>query len=232
MPFGYSLTPKLQKGALVELSEPFLGPIPNIILFQYNPESFTRDLEPWSPPTAEEGEQPTESTAQPFDPGETFSLTLELDASDALEEPILHPVAVVAGIADRIAALEMLLYPLGDSLLGARFAKFFGQTDLVPRASVPIVLFIWGPGRIVPVRIERFSVEEQAFNPLLYPIRAKVSIGLRVLTDAAFVRPDRELTSAEELAVEAYKWTRKQKEALARANLLNSAESALGMLPF
>lgn len=232
MPDGYSRSPKLVKGALVELAEPFLGPVPNIIVFQYNPESFTRELSPWTPPGEEDGDASSDSTAQPFDPGETFSLELELDATDALEEPLLHPVAVVAGVADRIAALEMLLYPLGDSLLGDMFGSFFGATEAVPRASVPIVLFIWGPGRIVPVRLNSFTVEEQAFNPLLYPIRAKVSIALKVLTDAAFVRAGHELTGAEALAVGAYKWTRGQKEILARANLANSAESVLGMLPF
>lgn len=114
MPTGYSQSPKLLKGALVELSEPFLGPIPNVIVFQYNPETLTRELMPWAPPTEAEGtEPPTSGTAQPFDPTETFSLALELDAADALEEPESHPVAVLAGVADRIAALEMLLYQIG-----------------------------------------------------------------------------------------------------------------------
>jgi hypothetical protein len=127
----------------------------------------------------------------------------------------------------------MLLYPLGDSLLGGAFGSLFGNVDAVPRASVPIVLFVWGPGRVVPVRLKTFSVDEQAFNTLLYPIRATVTVGLQVLTDAAFAAVDKkEFAPAEELAVKAYKWTRKQKEVLARANLLNSAESILGMLPF
>jgi hypothetical protein len=228
---GYSRSPKLLKGALVELAEPFLGPIPNIILFQYNPESMTRTMTPWSPSESEDG-QASEGTAQPFDPGESFDLTLEIDATDALEEPTTHPVAVISGVADRIAALEMLLYPLGDSLLGGALGSLFGAVEAVPRASVPIVLFVWGPGRIVPVRLTSFSVDEQAFNPILYPIRATVTIGLKVLTASAFEKPGKELTMAEELAVGAYKWTRGQKEVLARLNLLNSAESILGMLSF
>jgi hypothetical protein len=214
------------------LAEPFLGPIPNIIMFQYNPESVTRDLTPWAPPTEREGGKGPEPTAQPFDPGESFDLELELDATDALEEPVTHPAAVLAGVADRIAAMEMLLYPPGDSLLGNAFGSLFGSTEAVPRASVPIVLFVWGPGRIVPVRLTSFSVDEQAFNPMLYPVRAKVTIGLQVLTEAAFNKPGKTLSGAEELAVMAYKWTRGQREILARANLLNSAESILGMLPF
>ena len=229
---GYSRSPKLLKGALVELAEPFLGPIPNIILFQYNPETVTRTLTPWAPPAEDDAAQASDGTAQPFDPSESFTLDLELDATDALEEPLTHPVAVLSGVADRIAALEMLLYPLGDSLLGGALGSLFGAVEAVPRASVPIVLFVWGPGRIVPVRLTSFTVEEQAYNPILYPIRAKVSVGLKVLTDAAFTKPGKELTLAEEIAVGAYKWTRGQKEVLARLNLLNSAESILGMLSF
>ena len=123
MPTGYPRSPKLLKGALIELSEPFLGPVPNIIVFQYNPETLSRTLNPWKPSSGEGtgADSGAANTAQPFDPGETITLTLELDATDALEEPESHPVAVVSGVADRIAALEMLLYPTGDSLLGSVF---------------------------------------------------------------------------------------------------------------
>ena len=230
MPDGYSRSPRLLKGALIELSEPFLGPIPNVIVFQYNPESMKRELTPWNPPSETESKE-ADSTAQPFDPGEEFDLTLELDASDALETPESHPVAVLSGVADRIAAMEMLLYPPGDSLLGGVLGSLFGG-EAVPRASVPVVLFAWGPGRIVPVRLIRFSVDETAFNPTLYPIHAKVSVGLKVLTDAAFTAPGKSPTAAESVAIAAYKWTRGQKEFLARTNLLNSAESVVATLPF
>src|SRR5688500_56836 len=103
-------SPKLLKGALIEFSERFIGPFPNVIVFQYNPETMTRTLEVWSPPEAAAaggGCEGTPSTAdaaarvQPADPPETFTLTLELDATDALEQPENHPVATVSGVADR-----------------------------------------------------------------------------------------------------------------------------------
>ena len=228
MPDGFPRSPRLIKGALIELAEPFLGPVPNVIVFQYNPETMKREFTPWSAPSDAEGAA-AESTAQPYDPSETFDLTLELDATDALEEADSHPVALVSGIADRIAAMEMLLYPVGDSLIGGAIASLLGGG--VPRASVPVVLFAWGPGRIVPVRLVHFSVDETAFNALLYPVHAKVTVGLRVLTDAAFVKPGKIPTAAEALAIMAYKWTRGQKETLARTNLMNSAESIAGMIP-
>src|SRR5215469_16084140 len=123
---GYSRSPKLLKGALIQFSAPLLIPIPNIIIFQYNPETMSRSLTPWAPPSEESVAKAQKEVpnflnlmAQPFDPHESFSLTLELDAADALEEPLSHPVAVIAGVADRIAAMEMLLYPPEKSALGA-----------------------------------------------------------------------------------------------------------------
>ncbi len=227
---GYTRSPRLLKGAFVKLSEEFLVPVPSIIVFQYNPETVTRTLTPHTPST-EEGE---ETLAEPFDPQETISLTLELDAADALEEPDSHPTAVIAGVADRIAALEMLLYPSGDTggLLGEAISSLLGAADVVPRNSVPVVLFVWGPGYIVPVRLTSFQVEEEAFSPTLYPIRAKVTVEMRVLTESAFNKPDRDMSASEKIAVVAYKYTRTQKEVLAMANLANSVESILGMLPF
>lgn len=254
---GYTRSPKLLKGALIQFSAPMLIPIPNIIIFQYNPETMTRNLEPWKPAekvayeSKEEAERAaaelTNTLSQPFDPQETFSLTLELDAADALESPGSHPVATIAGVADRISAMEMLCYPPGPGALGGLLnvsvsvsigaggisASIGAAADVVPRREVPIVLFFWGPGRIVPVRITSFSVEEQQYSPLLYPIRAKVSIGLTVLNENHLlnVAGDTSQSATVEIAKACYKFTQAQKEALALANLANSVESIIGMLP-
>lgn len=248
---GYSRSPRLLKGALIEFSSRFIGPIPNIIIFQYNPETLSRSLQPWAPPQAPAasstggGDSAVASsssgasssgsaTAQPYDPGETFSLSLELDATDALETPENHPVAVLTGVADRIAAMEMLLYPdkEGSDLLGAigDVLSLTSEDDPEPRYSVPILLFVWGPGRIVPVRVSTFTVEEQAFSTALYPIRAKVSIGLTVLSPHDLKdHPD---SISKEIAITAYDFTFAQKNILSTANMANSVESILGMLPF
>ncbi len=257
---GYSRSPRLLKGALIQFSAPMLIPIPNIIVFQYNPESMTRQLTPWSPVARSRtynedgtisgdtltGEQ-LNQLSQPFDPQETFSLTLELDAADALEFPDTHPVAVLAGVADRISAMELLCYPPGPGALGGLLnvsvnvsigagglsASLGAAADVVPRKTVPIVLFFWGPGRIVPVRITGFSVEEQRFSPTLYPIRAKVTIGLRVLDENHLLNVEGNTSDAAivQIAKACYKFTQVQKELLATANLANSVESIIGMLP-
>jgi hypothetical protein len=248
---GYSRSPKLLKGAIIQFSAPLLIPIPNIIIFQYNPETMSRTLTPWAPPEKDDqgniiDKKITNTLGQPYDPAETFSLALELDAADALEEPATHPIAVVSGVADRIAAMEMLLYPPGESTLGGLLTGSLsgsvslgaGGLSLSSTASavikakqdeVPIVLFFWGPGRIVPVRITTFSVDEQAYSPILYPLRAKVTIGLKII-DASSLTDDK--SAIVKIAKACYTFTRAQKEALALANIANSVESIMGMLPF
>jgi len=267
---SYPNSPLLLKGALIYFGAPMLIPIPNIIIFQYNPETMTRSLTPWQPPAREvtsayEGEgaarrvstrtaeltaQQRYALAQPYDPAETFSLTLELDATDALERPESHPVAVATGVADRLAAIEMLLYPPGDSLLGGLLGSVSASVSFsagglsvgggaaaqdaqLERKDAPIVLFFWGPGRIVPVRITSLSIEEQQFSPLLYPTRAKASIGIKVLDldDLVQVTGDAAHGATVEMAKACYKFTRGQKEVLATANLANAVESIVGMLP-
>jgi hypothetical protein len=233
---GYSRSPKLLKGALVELSSRFIGPVPNIIVFQYNPETLTRTLTAWQPSGRRAEGQPAKSaaTAQPTDPPESFTLTLELDATDDLEEG--DPVTVISGVSDRIAALEMLLYPQEDSLLGDLVGAIGSALSggaiaaPLPRRSVPIVLFVWGPGRIVPVRLTSFSVEEQAYSPTLYPIRARVSVGLKVLTPSDL--KGHWDASGKALAEAAFNFTRKQKQVWAAANIANNVEAILGLLPF
>jgi hypothetical protein len=244
---GFSRSPKLLKGALVGITQQLMIPIPNIIIFHYNPTSLSRNMEPYREESESDhasGPKQTPDTSQPFDPSETFSLALELDATDALEEPETHPVAFLTGVADRIAAMEMLLYPRGDSLLGGLLgsasaslsvgsggvsASLGAGADVVPRQEVQIVLFVWGPGRIVPVRLTSFAVEEQFFSPILYPIHAKVTIGLKVLTPENLPKED---SVSKDLAVACYQFTRGQKEVLALANVANTVESILGMLPF
>jgi hypothetical protein len=252
---GLSKSPILLKGALVSFSGQLVSATPTIIAFQYNPESLTRSLEVWGPDagvSSVDSQQPqssaavSQSRAQPKDPAETINLTLEFDAADFLENPDSFPVESVSGIADRIAAIEMLLYPQPDSLIGGLLGSIGGalggdvgdalsnaanalNTSIVPRGTVPIVLFVWGANRIVPVRLTTFSVEEQAFSPLLFPIRAKVTVGMKVLTPNDLSRtPDVE----EELAIAAYNYSILQKRTLAAANVAGNQNAILSLLSF
>lgn len=236
------LSRRLLKGAFIRLDEMGIGPVPQIIVFQYNPETLSRKFKTYEKPLDKEGTKPDPAAqAAPYDPEEEMDVVVELDATDDLEEPLAHPVAMLAGVADRIAAMEMLMYPSDEvGLLSSAVASLAGALGIgggaqIPtRRESPVVLLVWGPGRIVPVKITTFAVEEQAFNPALYPIRAKVSIGVKILTEDFFQSraEGRNLTPAEEMAQSAYRFTLKQKKVLAAANVANSAESILSMLPF
>jgi hypothetical protein len=238
------LAPLLLKGAFIRLDETAIGAVPQIIVFQYNPESLSRKFKPYEAPAKDKaGEKPDPSArAAPYDPEEEMDIAVEFDATDDLEQPESHPIAVLAGVADRIAALEMLMYPSDElGLLSSAISSLAGALGLggggveIPKdREVPVVLLTWGPGRVVPVKITSFSVEEQAFNPALYPIRAKVTVGVKVLTEDYFNSrtESKQLTSAEAMAQTAYRYTFKQKKTLAAANVANNLDSILSTLPF
>jgi hypothetical protein len=244
MTIGYSQTPRLLKGAIIQFSAPLFVPVPNIIIFQYNPESLSRSLEIWKPPADEKSAADLKQQSlevQPQDPEESFNVVLELDATDEMENPVLHPQTIISGVADRIAALEVLTYPpdtsssglLGGSLtvaasaIGGLTAGGSATVTVAERKTVPLILFFFGPGRIVPVRITTLTVDEQAFNPLLYPIRAKVTVGMKVLNPAGLTDDN---TAVYKLAKACYEFTLGQKKALA---LARDAENALDVLtPF
>lgn len=228
---GSQRTPRVVKGAFVQLVKNLVGIVPNIVVFQYNPEKLTHALTPWNPFETDQTQRGAQApTVQPFNPRETFSLAIELDAADDLEDG--KPLAIVAGVADRLAALKKLTLPtkgpIGD-LIESATALAGGAAAQAQRPTVPIVLFAWGPGRILPVRITSFSVEETLFSPTLHPLQAKVTLALEVLTPDVF-KCHRDPTA--DLAVAAYNFTKAQEDALAVANLANTADSLLGFLPF
>lgn len=238
------LAPKILKGAFIRLDETGIGAVPQTIVFQYNPESLSRKFKPYEKPADKEGDKPDAAArAAPYDPEEEMDVVISFDAIDDLEEPERHPQAVVIGVADRIAALEMLMYPSKETgLLSSAINAIAGALgagggkEVPENPEVPIVLLAWGPGRVVPVKITSFAVEEQAFNSALYPIRAKVTVGVKVLTEDYFNSKARTQsdtpTPAEAIARSAYRYTMTQKKILAAANVANNVDSLLSTLPF
>lgn len=227
---GYTRSPRLVRGALVQLAEDVVGIIPNVIPFQYNPETLSRKLTPWNPFEVDQTARgQIAPTAQPFDPKEAMTMEIHFDAADQLEES--DPVAAQFGVADRIAAIEKLLMPsqglLGD-LLGAA-AALAGAPQPPQRPTVPVALLVWGPGRILPVRVTDYSIDETTFLPSLQPLTAKISLSLEVLTPDVFRC---ETGPAVELAVAAYRFFRLQQSALALQYNARNAVQALSLLPF
>ena len=174
---GFVGSPQLLRGGIVVV-HPGSGAIQRVITLQYNPDSISRTLQ-----VQGAGESGARSEALRFKgPAvETFKLEAEMDAIDQLEFPEKHKNAVRFGLLPQIAALETLLYPSVSSLVSNNNLAARGRLEIISTES-PLTLFVWSPERVVPVRITEFSVTEEAFDPSLNPIRAKVSLGMRVLS--------------------------------------------------
>ena len=80
-----------------------------------------------------------------------------------------------------MSALETLVYPSSQTLQRNFGLARQGTLEIMPMLA-PLTLFVWSASRIVPVRLTEFSISEEAFDPSLNPLRAKVSLGMRVLS--------------------------------------------------
>lgn len=172
-------SPKLIKGGLIVMA-PGGGAVRNIIALQYNSDQLQISYSVQGVGGDGGGER-----AQPFrlkGPAvETIKLEAEIDATDQLEFPNENPVATAAGVSPQLAVLEALVNPSVDELLNVAAQATGGTLEILP-PEAPLVLFVWGKNRVAPVRVSDISITEEAFDPALNPIRAKVSLGLRVMS--------------------------------------------------
>jgi len=178
------ISPLLRKGAIIML-DPTTGIPLGTIPLQYNPESITRSLKPQSV-----GDEPdrTEILRLKGPAIETIKCTVEIDATDLLASG--DPSTLSFGIQPQLAQLEMLIYPSSLELIANEVLSLIGTIEILPMESA-LTLFAWNTTRITPVRITDLEVTEEAFDPQLNPIRAKVSLGMRVLSvsDVSFLSP-------------------------------------------
>ena len=237
---------KYIRGALVEFMDTFLIPLPNIIIFQFNPETMSHTwTQPEAAPAPAGGGQANPLAVSGL-PGESFSFALKMDAYDTISDgnPVSEGIARLSGVYSRLAALEMLLYPVetgGGGLLGSVSVSVGGAgiggsagggaapDPTVPAKQVPTVLFVWGPGRILPVRVTDYGIDETTFLPSLQPLSAKINLTLEVLTPDVFRC---ESGPAVALAVAAYRYFRLQQNTLALEYNTRNAVQALSLLPF
>ena len=156
------------------------GAVRRAISLQYNPDTLTRSYQVQGVGGDGGGER-----AQPFrlkGPAiESIKLDAEIDATDQLEFPDNNANAVAFGIAPQLAVLEALVHPSVEELMNVAAQSASGTLEILP-PEAPLVLFIWSRSQVVPVRVTEFSITEEAFDPNLNPIRAKVSLGLRVMS--------------------------------------------------
>ena len=173
-------SPKLLKGALVTI-DPDKPQARQVIEFQYNPETMTRRLEPRA--MGGEGGDKVEVYRLTGTPKETITLSIEIDATDKLEQG--DPQVVAAGIHHVLAALEVLVYPTVETVTQNLSLAQQGNIEIIP-PEAPLTLLIWGPERVLPVRLSSLSITEEAYDPNLNPIQAKAELSLQVLAYSDF----------------------------------------------
>jgi hypothetical protein len=230
------------RGAFIQFNKSFPLPVPNLILFQYNPDTMTHT---WTPARSGGSNAPGQNPSNPLavtgPPEESFSFNLVMDSNESIADgnPVTSQLAETSGVYPRLAALEMLLFPVpvpGTGLVGSVSSAIsvpgddLNDSDVVPTGNLPVVFFVWGPGRIAPVRVDTLTITETLYDSsTLVPIQASAQIGLKVLTmpELQFIEgPSGKLAQAAAI----YSLT--LREALAISNLANSTESIAGMLPF
>jgi hypothetical protein len=170
-------SPRLLKGGVV-LIDPDTSAVLRIIALQYNPDKLTRTLKGQT--VGEDGGR-SQALRLKGPPVETYKLDAEIDAADQLEFPDRNEEILKNGIAPQLAALETIVYPASSQLLANNSLAASGTLEIAP-TEAPLTLFVWSKNRVLPVRLTEFSITEEAFDPNLNPIRAKISLGLQVLS--------------------------------------------------
>ena len=191
--------PRLLKGAIVGID--LFNPLHSVILFQYNPHTLTRTLQPQTA-GGEGGGDRSEALRLKGAPIENIKLDIEIDATDQLEQA--DDTAVNLGIYPQLSALEMLLYPKSALVIANTVLLALGTIEVLPPVA-PFTLFIWGPKRVLPIRLTEFSITEEGHDVNLNPIRATVSLGLRVLSynDLKVTHPGYHIFLAHQVVKEA-----------------------------
>ena len=207
MASGSPISPRLVKGGIV-IMDPVTSTVKSVIALQYNPDSLTRTLQVQAVAGGQDGTR-VDVLRLRGPAVETIKLDAELDATDQLEFPNQNPIAVQLGLHPQLAQLEMLINPTVETLRADDSLANSGTLEIIPLEQ-PLTLFVWSKNRVVPVRVTDFSVTEEAFDTRLNPIRAKVSLGLRVLNvdDLGFSHPGGQmfmtyLTNKQQLASQA-----------------------------
>jgi len=172
-------SPRLIKGGLVVL-DPAGARVLRTIALQYNPDTLSRSYQ-----VQGAGGDGGAERAMPFrlkGPAiESIKLEAAIDATDQLQFPDQNPNAVAHGITPQLAALESLINPGSEELLALDALAASGTLEIVA-PDAPLVVFVFSRNRIQPVRVTDLSITEEAFDPFLNPLRARVSLGLRVMS--------------------------------------------------
>ena len=220
----------LLRGALIEYGTDLIGPIPNVVIFQFNPESLTRSLQIPQRTTGATQRETTQAGERTF---ERISFKAHFSAVNMLDED--KALAKMFGIGPQLSALEKMVLPsskiaglIGAALDAVGDALGMGGGDdapaqPIPREKYPRILFIWGLTRVLPVTIDSMTIAELEYDALLNPLRAEVDLQLSVIAI--------DECSDDVLGKGALEYTTIAKEAQAIANLANTAEQIVELIP-
>jgi hypothetical protein len=224
--------PFLMRGAMIEYGSDFLGPLPNVVIFQFNPESLTRTIQIPARPTGGAARETTQAGEPSI---EKITLKAQFSAADGKGTGNL--LARTMGVGPRLAALEKMVNPASklSGLLGAALDAIGDALGLgggggddprqtIPREKYPRILFLWGPFRVLPVVIESMSITELQYDFLLNPVQADVSIGLAVNAI--------DKCSDDTVGKGALEYSNMAKDAQAMLNLVNTVEQVAELIPF
>jgi hypothetical protein len=224
---GFPNKPKILRGAFVEFG---LSLPPLFVVFQFNPLQLTRNrsLTFAGPASASEPEtlrqfhrrktslldvqkEQVVTVAE-----QTIGFDIRLDATDRLDDR--DPVAEQFGISPQLSALELMVYPKNESELGAAIGTLLGKPNgfsFTRRKNPPLVLFIFGRKRVLPVNINSMNITETEFSAELDPVRATIAVSLTVI-------------EGESLP---YRYSKAAIEAMAVLNLADTADLRDVVLP-
>jgi hypothetical protein len=212
---GQKTQQRFIKGALVELPVDQGGAPPNPIYFQFNPETLERiKTGQWTSAQSQRQKAQDAGTDKDFKnlrgkkvkagfmpQPEKINLTLRLDAIEkTLRAPQGSNVNSSEGILPELAALESLMKEARTdvSVAGSKDAPTLTKTK-----EVPLVLFIWGDYRVIPVTILSMTITEQKFDYMLNPVRVEIKISMQVLEE--------EDAKLNEQAYRSYEYTESEK---------------------
>ncbi len=238
---GFSNKPKILRGAFVEYG---LSLPPLVVVFQFNPVQLTRSrtlsyssVNEAAADTKDKDCKDTKGSSsmrkalaqreeedlleiqkkqQVTVQEESINFEIMLDASDKLNDGDV--ITQEFGIAPQLATLEAMVVPKGDSLLGAALGSLLGESEghsLTRGENPPIILFIWGRQRVLPVNITSLNITETEFNTLLAPVQAKVSLSMTVIEGKNIP----------------YVYSKIMKEAMSVLNLANITDIANVVIP-
>jgi hypothetical protein len=224
---GFPNKPKILRGAFVEYG---LSIPPLFVVFQFNPLQLTRNRSLSYSVPGETATTPRSQTLHQKESDllkiqegqqvgvkeESITFDIRLDATDDLNDGDI--IVGEFGILPRLATLELMVYPKSDSLLGQALGALLGSEggfSFTKGENPPMILFIWGYTRVLPVNINSINITETEFNTILSPTRATVAVNLTVIEGTSIP----------------YMYSKLAKEAMSVLNLANIAEIADVVIP-